>query len=75
MTLGRAMVDDVRPFLVEAAQKWKWTGNVGGANFLVYDSSSSNDPFPEHQLGRLKTKYHYTGPNLTDVVYGGVTRE
>ena len=31
LTLNRAMVDDVRPFLVEAKNKWSWTGNVGGA--------------------------------------------
>ncbi|MGB0592419.1 MAG: acetylxylan esterase [Myxococcota bacterium] len=74
MTLNRAMVDDVRPFLVKTKNKWDWTGNVGGATFLVYKSDTT-DNRPEHQLGRLRTHYNYTGPNLTDVVYAGVTRD
>ena len=74
MTLGRAMVDDVRPFLVDANGQWNWTGNVGGANFLVYGTNTT-DAFPEHQLGRIKTRYRATGPNLTDVIYSGITRD
>ena len=74
MTLGRAFVDDVRPFLVDAGGEWNWTGNVGGANFLVYKLAGS-DAFPEHQLGRVRTRYRATGPNLTDVIYAGVTRD
>jgi hypothetical protein len=74
LTLNRAMVDDVRPFLVDANGKWKWTGNVGGANFLLY-ANETTDNRPEHQLGRLRTHYRYTGPNLTDVLYAGVSRD
>ena len=74
LTLNRAMVDDVRPFLVETANKWSWTGNVGGASFLVYDNGN-NVSRPDHELGRLKTNYLYTGPNLTDVIYSGITRD
>ncbi|MEC7751684.1 MAG: hypothetical protein VX405_09290 [Myxococcota bacterium] len=74
LTLGRSMVDDVRPFLVDANGRWNWTGNVGGANFLVYAHPDS-DNRPEHQLGRLRTDYAGTGPNLTDVSYGGITRD
>ena len=73
LTLNRAMVDDVRPFLVQAKNKWSWTGNVGGASFLVYDHGGVSRP--DRELGRLKTHYLYTGPNLTDVVYTGVTRD
>ena len=73
-TLGRAMVDDVRPFLVESEDKWSWTGNVGGADFLVY-ADSPQESFPGHQLGRLRTHYRYTGPNLTDVIYAGISRD
>jgi len=74
LTLGRAMVDDVRPFLVQAQNKWSWTGNVGGADFLVY-ADAPNESFPGHQLGRLRTHYRYTGPNLTEVIYGGRSRD
>ena len=74
LTLNRAMVDDVRPFLVNAGTRWSWTGNVGGASFLVYDPSGATQR-PEHELGRLRTHYRYTGPNLTDVIYAGITRD
>ena len=70
LTLTRAMVDDVRPFLVQAKNKWSWTGNVGGASFLVYDHGTGISR-PDHELGRLKTNYLYTGPNLTDVTRQG----
>jgi hypothetical protein len=73
-TLGRAMVDDVRPVLVDAAGEWTWTGNVGGANFLIYGTAET-DNRPDHQLSRLRTDYAATGPNLTDVTYAGVTRD
>ena len=71
LTLGRAMVDDVRPFLVNAAGEWKWTGNVGGADFLVYVDGDG----ARQRLGAMKTDYAYTGPNLTKVTYAGVTAD
>ena len=73
-TLGRAMVDDVRPFLVQSKNLWSWTGNVGGADFLVYGASPGEN-FAGHQLGRLRTHYQYTGPNLTKVLYAGISRD
>jgi dienelactone hydrolase len=74
LTLNRAMVDDVRPFLVQSVNRWDWTGNVGGASFLVYDPDGSASR-PDKPLTRLKTHYQYTGPNLTNVIYAGVTRD
>ena len=71
LTLGRAMVDDVRPFLVDAGTRWRWTGNVGGADFLRY----FDDQGRHQRLGRLRTHYEYTGPNLTNVVYSGISRD
>ena len=71
LTLGRAMVDDVRPFLVDTGKKWHWTGNVGGADFLTYIDSNGAD----QRLGRLRTHYAYTGPNLTNVSYSGVSAD
>ncbi len=75
MTLGRSQVDDVRPFLVDAGGEWRWTGNVGGASFLVYEPSEGFSSFASHQLGRMKTHYEYTGPNLTNVHYAGITAD
>ena len=54
LTLSRAQVDDVRPFLVQADRKWHWTGNVGGASFLVYDSQSGRQSQPDHQGGAIQ---------------------
>ena len=31
----------MRPFLVQAKNKWDWTGNVGGASFLVYNNTGN----------------------------------
>jgi hypothetical protein len=75
MTMARAQVDDVRPFLVDAGGEWRWTGNVGGASFLVYRPSEGIASFPSHQLGRMRTHYAYTGPNLTKVIYAGLSRD
>jgi hypothetical protein len=73
MTLSRSQVDDVRPFLVNAGGEWGWTGNVGGASFLVYEPAEGYSSFASHQLGRMRTHYAQTGPNLTDVVYAGIS--
>ena len=75
LALSRAQVDDVRPFLVLADRKWHWTGNVGGASFLVYASSSGHQSQPDHQITQRRTHYAYTGPNLAHVIYAGKTRD
>ena len=46
MTLARAQVDDVRPFLVNAGTEWRWTGNVGGASFSSTDLPRASAPSP-----------------------------
>ncbi|MDG1478580.1 MAG: hypothetical protein P8R54_03270 [Myxococcota bacterium] len=75
LTLSRSMVDDIRPFQVDASGEWGWTGNVGGANFLVYSPAEGYTSLIDHQLGRLRTHYAYNGPNLTNVTYAGVSRD
>ena len=70
-TLGRAMMDDVRPFLVQADRKWSWTGNVGGADFLRY--RTEREHYWERRLARVRSTYASPGPNLTDVMYSGVS--
>ena len=69
LTLGRSMLDDVRPFLVQSQNLYNWTGNVGGADFLTFRAPSGY----RDRLGRLRTLYRAPGPNLTDVTYAGVT--
>ena len=68
-TLQRAAVDDVRPFLVDTAGEWGWTGNVGGAGVFVY----FDDAGTWRRVSRNRTLPIYTGPNLTKVVYAGVS--
>ena len=75
ITLNRATVDDIRPFLVDTRGEWDWTGNVGGLNFLLYRSGTTTGHRDEHRMGRLRTRYRATGPNLTDVSYAGITRD
>jgi len=71
--LQRSMIDDVRPLMVTQMGtedgKWGWTNNVGGGDFLVYFDQDG----ARHFLSRMRTAYLSQGPNLTDVVYAGVS--
>ena len=74
VTLGRAMIDDVRPLMVwaigsQTPTRWTWTNNVGGADFLVYQDASGQ----RRQNRRMRTRYHRYCPNLTEVTYAGQT--
>lgn len=71
--LNRSMIDDVRPLMVTGMNggKWEWTHNVGGGDFLVYFNASAEKQF----LTRMKTAYLSQGPNLTQVVYAGVSAD
>lgn len=78
MVLGRSMINDVRPFLVidptRSSQKWSWTGNVGGADFLCYtpDTGSYSNRLP---VASMKIDYRSPGPNMTDTSYIGLTED
>ena len=72
-TLNRAMVDDVRPLLVQSDQVWGWTGNVGGADFLRY--TTATEPYWQRRLARVRSHYAAVGPNRTDVRYAGVSSD
>jgi len=69
--LDRAMINDVRPFLVKAPtgnnQEYDWSGNVGGADFLSYFEDGEN------RIVNQKITYKQQAPNMTDVIYSGVT--
>ena len=80
--LGGAFLDDIRPTFTDSYENTgaykdggivntthNWTENVGGGDFLTYHDSANKF----HWLKRLKTCYYQTGPNLTEVLYSGVT--
>ncbi len=71
VNLTRSMIDDVRPLMVRGMNdgQWEWTGNVGGGDFLVYFDAAGKKQY----LSRMRTAYLSYGPNLTDVIYGGIT--
>jgi len=74
MCLGRSMIDDIRPLMVKSMregsnEKWNWTNNVGGGDFLVYFDEENK----RQCLSGMKTFYKRYGPNLTEVHYAGVT--
>jgi len=73
MTLRRAQQDDVRPFLVQSKDRWNWTGNVGGADFLNYATAAQ--PYWKRRLARVRSSYDALGPLLTDVTYSGVSSD
>lgn len=73
VSLGRSMMDDVRPLLVDASGRWGWTGNVGGAEFLRYVSHDA--PTVTQRVTGVRSLYTSPGPNLTDVTYAGVTSD
>ncbi len=69
--LGAAFIDDVRPaFTTSMSGKTHgWTENVGGGDFLIYYDKTNRFRWAK----RLKTAYRWTGPNVTEVLYSGIT--
>ncbi len=69
--LGSAFLGDIRPAFTDSygGTTHNWTENVGGGDFLIYRDSANTYRW----LKRQKTCYLQTGPNMTEVHYGGVT--
>ena len=71
---GGAVIDDVRPAFTtpfNGGTDHNWTENVGGGDFLnYYDSSNVYRPGK-----KLKTCYRWAGPNMTEVLYSGVSSD
>ncbi len=70
--LGSAFIADVRPAFTAGKKdggKYSWTENVGGGDFLVYFDADNTYRWAK----QLKTAYYWTGPNMTEVHYSGVT--
>jgi len=69
--LGAAFIDDVRPAFTTSmsGSEHGWTENVGGGDFLIYYDKTNTFRWGK----RLKTAYRWTGPNMTEVLYSGIT--
>ncbi len=69
--LGAAFIDDVRPAFTtsRSGKDHGWTENVGGGDFLIYYDQIHRFRWAK----RLKTAYRWTGPNMTEVRYSGIT--
>ena len=70
---GCSTVTDTRPLMVfeNPGEKWGWTGNVGGANFLEY-----YDPKGYIQWNSvMKTDFKRYCPVLTEVSHSGKTHD
>ncbi len=70
--LGSAFLDDIRPTFTTplySGATHDWTENVGGGDFLIYRDQDNKYRW----LKKQKTCYLQTGPNITEVHYGGVT--
>lgn len=70
-----AWMQDIRPLYVTNHhgnnQQYNWSGNTGGGELLRYTDSSYKDRAVEGIL----TDYISQGPNMTDMVYGGITSD
>ena len=70
--LAGAFMADVRPTFttpINTNTTHSWTENSGGLDFLVY--YDENNDF--RALKKIKTAYKWTGPNITEVHYSGIT--
>ena len=67
---------DTRPLMVwsmgkRPKRKWRWTHNVGGADFLVY----YDRPGRKQWHSRMKARIRRHGPVLTEATYAGQTHD
>lgn len=69
--LGSAFITDVRPAftLTKKGTAYNWTENVGGGDFLIYFDKDNTYRWTK----KMKTAYYWTGPNITEVHYSGIT--
>ncbi len=79
MTHGRGMITDIRPLLINSIYtdgngnpyKYYWTENIGGGNFLFYAPQGNS----MQNYKQVRVEYRTQGPNLTEVVYRGITED
>lgn len=63
---------DIRPTFTygyTSGTAYAWTENAGGGDFMVYYDANGTYRFNK----KVKTCYRWAGPNLTEVIYSGVT--
>ncbi len=69
-TQASTTITDVRPLMVRSmgnTEKWGWTVNVGGGDFLrLFDKAGKRIPHSS-----MKTTYQRQGPCLTEVTHSG----
>jgi hypothetical protein len=74
---GRSVITDLRALMVNSFNpqngdpRWNWTANVGGGDFLIYCDQKQQ----LQRMTEVRTQYLSQGPNLTDVIYQGVTAD
>ena len=69
---GAAHIADVRPAFTlgyNSGAPYDWTENSGGGDFLIYYDQNNKFRWGK----RMKTAYRWYGPNLSEVLYSGVT--
>lgn len=72
MHAAAAFMADVRPSFTtpfQSATDHNWTENSGGGDNLIYRDSNNT----YRHVKRVKTAYRWVGPNMTEVLYSGVT--
>ena len=68
---GRSFIDDIRPLAVESmGGKYGWTACNGGGNMLMYNTEKNGGLM---YFKQVTTRFKKQGPNLTEVIYSGVT--
>ena len=72
--IGSAFMDDIRPtwtppMNAPTTTTHNWTENVGGGDFLKYFDENGNYRWAK----KLKTAYRWTGPNITEILYSGIS--
>lgn len=69
------VLGDICPGLITSRvnnDKYNWTINVGGADFLVYYPPGAKQKM---HYGGMKTYFKKQGPNVTEVLYSGPTAD
>lgn len=68
---GRSFIDDIRPLLVDSmGGKYGWTACNGGGNMLFYNKNKGGKIV---YFKQVQTRFKKQGPNITEVIYTGVT--
>ena len=74
-----SVVADIRPTFttpMNGNNSHHWTENIGGSDFLNYYDRSHSALVHSHVMGKkLKTCYRWAGPNMTEVLYSGMTAD